>query len=161
MAEAKAKEGESLKVNEEKWSKPLMDAGWTVVPNVLIERQAALGLDPYDVNIIMHLAAYWWNAGSRPSPSKVTIAKAMNVDPSTVRRRIARLEAAGFLKRQQRRIPGKGSKTNVYHLDGLIKAALPFAAEKVQKRAADAEEQKDRVKRKRPELRIVSSSDDD
>src|SRR4051794_303220 len=40
-----ASEVEKLRINEKKWSKTLMDAGWNAIPNVLIEKQAALGLD--------------------------------------------------------------------------------------------------------------------
>ena len=64
------------------------------------------------------------------------------------------------MRREERRIPGKGSKTNLYHLDGLIAAALPYAKEKVEKRAAAAEEKKGRITRKRAQLKIVSNSDD-
>ncbi len=46
---------EQLRVNEKKWTKPLMDSGWSVLPNIIIEKQAALGLDPLDMNIILHL----------------------------------------------------------------------------------------------------------
>ena len=35
---------EALRVNEKKWTKPLMDAGWTCIPTVIIERQQVLGL---------------------------------------------------------------------------------------------------------------------
>lgn len=45
-----------LKVNERKWTKTLMDAGWTVIPSVILDRQQALGLEPMDVNILLHLA---------------------------------------------------------------------------------------------------------
>lgn len=36
-----------------------MKAGWTALPNVIFERQRALGLDAIDVNIILHIASYW------------------------------------------------------------------------------------------------------
>ena len=57
---------EQLRVNEKKWTKPLMDAGWSVLPNIIIEKQAALGLDPLDMNIILHLVQYWWVAANLP-----------------------------------------------------------------------------------------------
>ena len=47
-----------LRVNEQKWSKTLMDAGWTAFPSVIIERQKALGLDAMDLNILLHLASH-------------------------------------------------------------------------------------------------------
>ena len=49
-------EAENLRTNEKKWSKPLMAAGWNVIPNIIIEKQEALGLDALDMNIILHLS---------------------------------------------------------------------------------------------------------
>lgn len=154
-------EVESLRTNEQKWSKPLMDAGWTAFPTVIIERQRALGLDATDINILMHLAAYWWTADNRPHPSKATIAAALDITPRSVQRRIAKLQAGGFVMRQERRIVGKGSNTNVYHLDGLIAAATPFAQEKIEEIAKRRAEKAERVKRKRrPNLRLVTPKED-
>lgn len=159
-AEPKDIEAEKLKTNELKWSKQLMAAGWTAVPTVFIERQKALGLDAVDINILMHLAAYWWTADTKPHPSKATIADALQITPRSVQRRIARLEKDGFVRREERRIPGKGSKTNIYHLDGLIKAAGPYAQEKIEDIAKKAEAKAERIKRKRTKIRLVSSNDD-
>jgi hypothetical protein len=146
---------ETVKVNEKKWTKPLLAAGWTLLPNVIVERQKALGLDPLDLNILLHLAMYWWTADNKPHPSKATIAAAIGVDSRTVQRRIAAMEAAGLIRREERRVRGQGSKTNVYHFDGLIKEATPFAHERVRERAADEEERRARAARKRPSLTLV------
>lgn len=77
---------QSLRMNERKWSKPLIDAGWTAIPAVIIERQAALGLDALDLNILLHLANHWWTADNKPHPAKGTIAKACDFDPAVLRR---------------------------------------------------------------------------
>jgi hypothetical protein len=111
-----ASEVDQLRVNEKKWSPTLMKAGWTLLPNVLFERQQALGLDSLDINILLHIASYWWSDGSKPHPSKVTIAKAIGIEPRSVQRRIAALEAANLIRREERRISRTGSKTNIYHL---------------------------------------------
>ncbi|PHS25982.1 MAG: helix-turn-helix domain-containing protein [Robiginitomaculum sp.] len=129
---SKTNEAVNLKVNEKKWSKELMATGWTVIPNIIIERQQALGLDAVDINILLHLAMYWWSADSKPHPSKSTLAKAIGLDPRTIQRHIARLEAGGLIKRIERRIPSVGSKTNIYDLSGLIKEAKPYALERAQ-----------------------------
>jgi hypothetical protein len=49
---------DALRVNEDKWSKPLMAPGWMSMPNMIIERQHALGLGPLDLNIILQLGTY-------------------------------------------------------------------------------------------------------
>lgn len=144
-----------LRVNEQKWSKPLMDAGWTAIPVVIFERQRALGLDALDVNIVLHLAGFWWTPDNKPHPSKTRIADAIGVTARTVQRRIAMLEKAGYIHRQERRITGGASKTNIYHFDGLIKAALPLAHEKLNERKKRAEDEKARTRRKRPRLEVV------
>ena len=100
-AAARTETAKDLKVNERKWSKPLMDAGWTAIPSVIIERQRALGLDALDINILLHLATYWWTHDNKPHPAKGTIAEAMNVKPRTVQRRIAALENAGLIWREE------------------------------------------------------------
>lgn len=161
-SQAKAVEDDGLKVNEKKWTKLLMDAGWTVVPNVFLDRQKALGLDPIDINILMHLFSYWWSPGTKPHPSKKTIAQAMGIDARTVQRHIARLEKADLVRREERRISNVGSKSNIYHFEGLIKAAKPFAQEMVQlKTEKIAAKQAIRAKKGKPKLTVVKNDDED
>lgn len=159
-ATAKTTPEQDLKVNEKKWTKSLMSGGWTVIPNVIFERQQALGLEPIDINILLHIASYWWSPEGKPHPSKVTIATAIGVHPRTVQRRIARMEKGGFIVRQERRIKGQGSKTNLYHLEGLIKFATPYALEKVQMRETKRAEQKETAARKgKARFRVVNNED--
>ncbi|MEI9412731.1 helix-turn-helix domain-containing protein [Mesorhizobium salmacidum] len=137
-----------------------MDAGWTVIPNVILERQKAFGLDAVDINILLHLASYWWHPDNKPHPSKQTIAVAMGIDPRTVQRRIAAMEKDGLLQREERRVSQVGSKSNIYHLDGLIKAAKPFAKEMVQiKKAKIAVKDAMRARKGKPQLHLVKGAD--
>ena len=155
-ANMKQKEAiKELKTNEKKWTKLLMDSGWTAFPSVILERQRALGLDPLDVNIILHLATYWWEADNKPFPAKQTLATAIGVHPRTIQRHIARLEKAGLITREYRREPGKGNKTNKYHFDGLIKEIAPFAQEKLEERKQKEAEKKARTQRKKPRLKSI------
>jgi DNA-binding transcriptional regulator YhcF (GntR family) len=148
-----------LSTNEKKWSKPLMDAGWTALPSVIIENQRQLDLTPLDLNIILYLASKWWTAEGKPYPSKGTMAKAMNVHPRTIQKHVAALEAASYLRREERRTEA-GSKTNIYHLDGLIKAAKPFAIEKLAEMKDKAELARRRQSRRgAPKLRLVKTEE--
>lgn len=148
-----------LRTNEKKWSKPLMDAGWTALPSVIIENQKQLGLNPLDLNIVLYLASKWWTPEGKPFPSKSTMAKAMDVHPRTIQKHVAALETAGFIRREERRTV-MGSKTNVYHLDGLIKAAKPFAEEKLAEMKDKAELTRRRQNRRGgPKLRLVESEE--
>lgn len=153
---AKTASSPELRTNEKKWGKPLVEAGWTLLPNTVLVRQAALGLTSTDVNILLHLMAYWWNAAELPHPSKVTLAKSIGVTPRTVQRRIAAMEKAGFIKRVSRQGPHRGTQTNLYDFSGLIKAATPYATELLAERASRAKEQTARAGRKgRPNLKLV------
>lgn len=148
----KPAEAEKLRINEKKWSKPLIAAGWNAIPNVIIEKQAALGLDAIDMNIIVHLSHYWWRPENLPHPSVDTIAKAIGVKRRTIQKHVKRLEAANLIKREERRYTKNGSTTNFYNFEGLIKAARPFAEEKLAEIATNVEAKKKRLERKKPKL---------
>lgn len=155
MADGKPSTGSESKSVEKKWTKPLADAGWTAIPDVIFQRQNALGLDALDINIILHLASYWWNAGNDPYPSKTTIATAIGVNARTVQRHIAKLEVAGFVKRTARSSKKGGRLTNQYSLAGLIKEATPFALERIEEKKKRMSEATERAKRRRPVLSVV------
>lgn len=138
-----------LRANEEKWTKPLMDAGWTAVPSIILEKQETLGLDAIDINIILHLAMYWWRADNKPHPPKATIAKALQLHPRTIQKRIAAMEQLGFLRREFRKDDVKGNDTNLYYLDGLIKEATPYALEKLDMKAKNRAANMHRIASKR------------
>jgi predicted transcriptional regulator len=155
-------QGQLIRRNEQKWSKPLMEARWTALPSVILERQQALGLDAVDVNILFHLARFWWFAENHPHPAKATIAACMGIHPSTVRRRIARMEADGLITRKQRfHAATGGQQSNFYRFDGLIKHATPFALEAIQERTRKRTENNERLRRKRPKLRVLEGGRDD
>lgn len=151
-------DAEGLRENEKKWGKEVMAVGWTGMPNIIIKRQKQLGLEALDINIILHLMSYWWKAGELPFPSKKTLAEAMSVDESTIRRRIARLEAGGLVKRIVRRVDGDRNKTNQYDFSGLIEAVKPFAIEElaeIEKARLAKVERTKRMRPKKPELKAV------
>ena len=161
MGSAAEKQNErQVKVNERKWTKTLMDAGWTVIPSVILDRQQALGLEPVDVNILLHLAKYWWEKERLPYPSKKAIAECMGVSESTVQRRIAAMERDGLIKRVSR-FSGKhkGQMTNEYDLTGLIKGATPYAKEAL--KAREERRKADAARRTRKGLRLVRTDDDE
>lgn len=145
---AKQKE---LKENEKKWTPKLLEAGWVMIPNVLLERQQALGLTALDLNILLQILRHWWKKDERPFPSKKTIAECIGVSTSTVQKRIREMEKDGIIKRVVRRDAKHGGQTsNIYDFDGLIKAATPFADEILADRKERKKERAARRTRKRP-----------
>jgi hypothetical protein len=156
MAITKAQQTERLKRNEEKWSSTLMEAGWTVLPSIILEKQHALGLDAIDVNILLQLARYWWYSDNPPHPSKASIARCIGVDPSTVRRHIASMEHDGFIRREARyNTKVGGQESNRYYFDGLIKAATPHAQEFIAMREKQRTEDAARRGRKKPRPALI------
>lgn len=151
----------TLRQNEEKWTKTLMESGWVALPSIILEKQQALGLTAMDINILLYLFTYWWTADNKPRPAKSTIAEAIGVSPRTVQRRIAAMEKAGFIRREERRLSKEGSKPNLYHFDGLIKEITPFALEKIEIKKERAEEDKKRSARKRATLRVITRSSEE
>ena len=144
-----------LRRNEKKWTKTLMEAGFTVIPSVFINRQAKLGLQPLDLNIILYLASLWWHADNPPFPSKQTIAAAIGVkSPSTIRKRITRMVRDGILSREERKSPEHGQQSNIYGLGPLIKMATPLA-EKILADRKQKEVKRREGLRRRPRLRAV------
>jgi predicted transcriptional regulator len=149
-------EAESLKVNERKWTKTLMQTGWTVLPNIILECQGTLMLKPTDVNVLLHLARHWWEADNHPHPAKGTIARRMGVTPGTVRRSVLKLEKAGLIKRHYRKNESRGNLTNLYDFSGLIEKVTPLAKDYLAKKEMRKRED-DAVARRggRPSLEIV------
>src|SRR5205823_5774180 len=133
-----------------------MEAGWTVLPSIILEKQHALGLDAVDINILLQLARYWWFSDNPPHPSKASIAKCIGVHSSTIRRHIARMEADGFITRVPRfNKKLGGQETNTYRFDGLIKAATPHAQEFIAMREKQRMEDAARQSRKKPKPLVV------
>ena len=75
-------QAEQLKVIDKRWSKPLTKAGWTALPNIVLDKQHVLRLRPIDINILMQIAKHWWQAEAAPFPSIETIAAAIGVTPA-------------------------------------------------------------------------------
>jgi predicted transcriptional regulator len=149
-------EAEALKVNERKWTKTLMQTGWTALPNIILECQGALKLKPTDVNVLLHLARHWWAADNHPHPAKGTIARRMAVTPGTVRRSVLKLEKAGLIKRHYRKNESRGNLTNLYDFSGLIQKVTPLAKDFLAKKEKRKREDEAAARRGgRPKLEIV------
>lgn len=112
-----------------KWGRAL-DAGFQLIPNVLIRAQNQLGLDAVDVVVLLNLTLHWWGPDDWPYPRPTIIANRMGVSKRTVERRLEKLEKAGFVQR----LPAPPvSKTGIpkvkrYRLTGLVERLQTAAA---------------------------------
>jgi DNA-binding transcriptional ArsR family regulator len=151
MAVPKENPKQQLKRNEIKWTKLVMDAGYTMFPSVIILRQHALKLDSVDLNIILYLAMRWWYPERLPYPTKASMAETMRLTPRTVQRHLARLEKLGYIARMPRYSgEHKGQQANHYDLAGLIAKLAPFAQEEIDLKEANKREQAEKPTRLRP-----------
>ena len=144
----------NLKENEKKWGKPLIAAGWTLVPSSLIRGQRALGLTPMDLSILLQLFTYWWTKDKPPYVGKRTIAGAIGVDERHVRRRLKALQEVGYITVKRRKGALGGDATSAFTFDGLIAAATKLAEDQLEY-IAERRERRTRRLTKRRHLRSV------
>lgn len=144
-----------VRANEKKWGKTLMAAGWTAFPSIILERQSALGLTAQDINLILYLATYWWQAENKPHPTKKSIARDIGLHPRTVQKRLTRLEKCGFIRREARKDGAGGNLSNLYHFDGLIDEAHDYALEKIDEIKEKKAKKEERSKRIKPVLKAI------
>ena len=125
----------------------------------MLAKQQALGLDCYHLVIILQIHKHWWHADNAPYPSQVQLAKTMNTDRSTVKRKLNELRDAKLVTWKERKTKHGGQASNVYDLSGLIAHVKKYAEEELAERAKQADERKARRLRKRPNLRLVRDKD--
>ncbi len=76
-----------------------LDAGFSVVPDVLLRYQSRLGLTPLDVVIILNICLHWWTPKELPFPRLATIGARIGLSPRSVERRIIAMEKKRLLLR--------------------------------------------------------------
>ena len=126
VAKSPTKEEKAL---NQKWGSAVIAEGYTVLPNVILQNQKALGLKHLDVLVLMCLLSHWWDKDDLPRPAKTSVARTLDVDPRTVQRSIAKLEQQGYIQRKERRAGVGDNLPNFYDLSGLVAAAKTQAQE--------------------------------
>lgn len=138
---AKSKGKEDPSKLEAKWGKQTISIdGWTGFPNLLLERQQALQIDPVKMNILLVLMKFWWEEEKWSFPSKRTIAEIIGRDLSTVQRHIREMEESGLIVRKKRFHPTGGQNSNIYDLSGLVKRLKGFASKEATVRTKSKED---------------------
>lgn len=133
--EKQAEPAQKLKALERKWGKATIDVdGWTAIPNLLLERQQALGIDAVKLNILLVLLKHWWEKSKMPWPSKATIGAIVGRDKSTVQKHLKEMEGRDLVKRNSRYQSAGGQTSNEYDLTGLIVQLKALAKEELRER---------------------------
>jgi len=76
-------------------------AGFQPVPDVLLIKQRALGLEPVDLLVLLNITSYWWYADKLPFARSATIAERMGVSARTVQRSLKKMETKGLISRTE------------------------------------------------------------
>ena len=137
------------KSSEKMWGRANVEAGFLILPSILLERQKALDLNADELNVLLHLVRRWWEKDRLPHPGKKGIADCMGVSPRTVQRHLTALEGKGLIRRKPRRRESGGTDTNAYDLSGLVAKLTPLAEEFLADRDAVQEANARRKRRKK------------
>jgi DNA-binding transcriptional ArsR family regulator len=104
------------------------EAGYQVIPDVLIRAHQKLGLDALDVMIILNISMHWWAANDLPYPRVSVIAQRLDISPRTVQRRLDQLQERGMVERLAPERKG-GRTIRRFRLAGLVQGLEGLAAE--------------------------------
>ncbi|MCV5719676.1 helix-turn-helix domain-containing protein [Escherichia coli] len=139
-----------VKNHVSKWGKTNISAGWTIIPNALLENQSRLGLSCIDTMVLINLIMHWWEKDNPPRPSKKRLANMLGVSLKTVQRSFIHLEQCGAIKRIPRYKEGKDNArtTNHYDLNGLVDLLEGFSKELIEEREANRKSEVHRPKKR-------------
>lgn len=101
----------------------VLEAGFTSVPNLVLNHYAELGISPAEMMFTIHMWQFRWTERD-PYPSLTTIADKMDVSWRQAHRYAGSLKDKGFLIIKSRQEPGRGQVTSEYDFEPLIKAVL-------------------------------------
>ena len=105
----------------------IMQAGFTAVPNLLLNHYAELGISPTEMVFIVHIWQYWWTDRD-PYPALKSIADKMGTSLRQARRYAESLKDKQLLKVRERRMPELGQVTNEYDFSPLLRALLALSS---------------------------------
>ncbi len=112
---------------EKRWGE-ILDSGFTIVPDTLLQSQKALGLSARDMMVLLQIVSFWWRADEWPRPRVSTLASRLDVDERTVQRSISLLRDRGLIERTWVRT-NSGTPAQGFELTGLV-AKLRLLARK-------------------------------
>lgn len=135
-----------MKVNQQsqdlkkKWSSPVIDKGFTVVPDLLLKYQNRLELSTTEFNVLIQLLSHWWKSDSLAWPSVMTLSKRIGIGRRAIQNNLSRLEQKelvirdkpikGLIKREYRiDNETKSQQSNIYHFEKLVEVLGLLAQE--------------------------------
>jgi hypothetical protein len=101
----------------------VLEAGFTSVPNLVLNHYAELGVTPAEMLFTIHMWQFRWTERD-PYPSLTTIAAKMNVSWRQAHRYANSLKQKGLLAIKTRQQSGRGQVTSEYDFEPFIRAVL-------------------------------------
>lgn len=105
------------------WGNKILDEGFTMIPNVLIENYRKIGIRDTQMLILMAIMRFSFR-GRKPFPAQKTLGQITGYSKSTVIRAIKELKLKGYItvtKRYIKRTNENPQRTsNKYNLTGLM-----------------------------------------
>jgi hypothetical protein len=105
---------------------PILQAGFTAIPNLILNHYAALEISPAEMLFTIHVWQHWWSE-KLPFPSLQLIAQKMGVERRQARRYVQGLKEKGYLAVSERNLPGFGQVASEYDFSPMIEAVLHLA----------------------------------
>ncbi len=110
-----------------RYSAPALAAGFTAIPNVVLDQHTALGISAAELTFAQHVTRYQCDLRA-PFPAERTLAARMGKTTRQIRNYSASLRRKGFLRVIARFSPVTGRQTsNAYDFTPLIEAAVALA----------------------------------
>jgi hypothetical protein len=98
----------------------ILEAGFTVLPNILLRYQSALTITAPELNFICQIWYHWWTEKDA-YPALATVAKRMGAkDVGTLRRISRSLQQKGYLLVRDRLSTAKGQLSSEYDFSALV-----------------------------------------
>jgi hypothetical protein len=109
--------GHSLSV---RFGNVILEAGFTVLPNILLRYQSSLTITAPELNFICQIWYHWWTEKDA-YPALATVAKRMGAkDVGTLRRISRSLQQKGYLLVRDRLSTAKGQLSSEYDFSALV-----------------------------------------
>ena len=107
----------------------LLQHGFTVIPNLILDHYAQLGITHAEFVFTVHVWRYWWTERD-PYPSLRTVAEKMGVTWRQAHRYAQSLESKQLLRITHRLDDQQGQMTNEYDFSPLIEKVIALAGAK-------------------------------
>lgn len=83
----------------EKWSEEVTSKGFQIVPDLLLKKQAALGITAPEMVVLLNVLMHWWKRDSAVFPSAESIAERIGINRRSVDRSVEGLMKKGLLSK--------------------------------------------------------------